>query len=195
MWRGWVGAALAAAAMAGCATSRTASGTGGSGLQAKPVVVRTSESPQRSGSLYLDSALGFEIGRPSDSWQLDATGELTAEGLAIPVVLRHRESGAQMVLQVAPAVASPTEMAERLTSGLRNQPGFRATDPEPLAMREGAVGFTFEMGDQVRGRVAVLEGGQGQIFVMLATWPRTADPSVAAGVDQIFSSVRPIPRS
>jgi len=119
---------------------------------------------------------------------------MPAEGLSIPVVLRHRDSGAQVVLQVAPAIASPTEMAERLTSGLRSQPGFKADDPEPLALREGAVGFAFEMGEAVRGRVAVLEGGKGQIFVMLATWPRAAGSSVTTAVDQIFSSVKPIPR-
>jgi len=33
-------------------------------------------------------------------------------------------------------------MAERLTSGLRSQPGFSAGDPEPLAWRDGAgLGF------------------------------------------------------
>ncbi|HEY8207140.1 MAG TPA: hypothetical protein VIG99_06655 [Myxococcaceae bacterium] len=185
---GVMGAVLAMAA-AGCASQR---GTGGSGVAAKPAAGSRSA---KAGALYLDSDLGFEIGRPSESWQLDATGEMTAEGLAIPVVMRHRESGAQVVLQVAPAIASPTEMAERLTAGLRSQPGFRAGDPEPLALREGAVGFAFEMGESVRGRVAVLEGGQGQIFVMLATWPRAAEAGVTGAVEQIFSSLRPIPKT
>jgi len=190
IWRGAVGAALVMAA--GCASQR---GTGGSGLNVQPAMAVTAAKPSpKSGALYLDSDLGFEIGRPSESWQLDATGELTPEGLSIPVVLRHRDSGAQVVLQVAPAIASPTEMAERLTSGLRSQPGFKAGDPEPLALRDGAVGFAFEMGEAVRGRVAVLEGGKGQIFVMLATWPRAAGTSVVSAVEEIFSSVKPIPR-
>lgn len=181
--RGWVFAVLVAT---GCATAR---GTGGSGPPSAGAPVRT------SGSVYLDSTLGFQIGRPSDSWQLDATGEVTPDGLSIPVVLRHPESGAQVVLQVVPAVATPTEMAERLTDGLREYPGFSATDPEPLRMREGAVGFAFQMGDQVRGRVAVCEGGRGQMFMMLAAWPRGAEARVAAAVEQIFSSLRPIPRT
>src|SRR4051794_30190696 len=190
IWR--AGAAVVALAAAGCASQR---GTGGSGLAVQPAMAVAAKPAAKTGALYLDSDLGFEIGRPSESWQLDATGELTPEGLSIPVVLRHRDSGAQVVLQVAPAIASPTEMAERLTSGLRSQPGFVAGDPEPLALREGAVGFAFQMGEQVSGRVAVLEGGKGQIFVMLATWPRAAGTGVVAAVDQIFSSVKPIPRS
>jgi hypothetical protein len=189
IWR-WAGAVVLAVAAGGCASQR---GTGGSGLVVQPAMA--TKSAARSGAVYLDSDLGFEIGRPSESWQLDATGELTPEGLSIPVVLRHRDSGAQVVLQVAPAVASPSEMAERLTSGLRSQPGFSAGDPEPLALRDGAVGFAFELGEAVRGRVAVLEGGKGQIFVMLATWPRAAGDSVVSAVDQIFSSVKPIPRT
>jgi hypothetical protein len=189
----WRGAGVVVLAMAaGCASQR---GTGGSGLEVKPAMAVVAPQAARTGAIYLDSDLGFEIGRPSESWQLDATGELTPEGLSIPVVLRHRDSGAQVVLQVAPAIASPTEMAERLTSGLRSQPGFVAGDPEPLALREGAVGFAFEMGEAVRGRVAVIEGGKGQIFVMLATWPRAAGSSVISAVDQIFSSVKPIPRT
>lgn len=190
MWRGAV--VVLAVAAAGCASQR---GTGGSGLTVQPAMAVAAKPAVKSGALYLDSDLGFEIGRPSESWQLDATGELTPEGLSIPVVLRHRDSGAQVVLQVAPAIASPTEMAERLTAGLRTQPGFTAGDPEPLALREGAVGFAFQMGEAVSGRVAVLEGGNGQIFVMLATWPRAAGVGVVAAVDQIFHSVKPIPRT
>ena len=195
IWRGWAGAALGLALAAGAAGCAGGRGTGGSGLTAKPAMAAAPGPQAKTGGLYLDSELGFEIGRPSDSWQLDATGELSAEGLSIPVVMRHRESGAQVVLQVAPAIASPTEMAERLTTGLRSQPGFVAGDPEPLAIRDGAVGFAFEMGDAVRGRVAVEEGGQGQIFVMLATWPKNAGAHVTSAVDQIFSSLKPIPKT
>jgi hypothetical protein len=57
------------------------------------------------------------------------------------------------------------------------------------------VGFAFEMGESVRGRVAVLEGGKGQIFVMLATWPRSAEAGISGAVEQIFSSLRPIPKT
>ena len=189
IFRAWVG--VAALGLWGCTAER---GTGGSGLQplpAAPVAPARSE----GSAVFADSALGFEIVRPSEGWQLDASSERTTEGLAIPVVLRHRDSGAQVVLQVAPAVATPTQLAERLNAGLRSQPGFTSSDPEPLAMREGAVGFAFAMGSNVRGRVAVEEGGEGQVFMLLATWPAGAEAVVAPAVEQIFGSVRPIPRT
>ncbi|MFP2908017.1 hypothetical protein ACLESD_23800 [Pyxidicoccus sp. 3LFB2] len=109
---------------------------------------------------YVDEDLGFEIIRPTADWQLDETNERTPEGLSIPVILRHQASGAQVVLQVAPAVASPTQFAERLTEGLRQQPGFTTTDPAPIPLSENAVGFDFTVGDSVLGRVAVREAGR-----------------------------------
>lgn len=143
---------------------------------------------------YVDSDLGFEIVRPEGSWQLDAKGEPgSTEGVSIPVVLRHRETGAQVVVQIAPAVATPIQFAERLNLGLRSYPGFTASDPEPLSLSDDAVGFRFSMGDKVLGRIAVREGGKGNVFMMLATWPANASEGVTTGVDQIFGSLRPIP--
>jgi hypothetical protein len=68
-------------------------------------------------------------------------------------------------------VASPTQSAERLNTGLRQQPGFVATDPEPIPLSEDAVGFDFTLADKVKGRVAVLAGKTGQVFLIMATWP------------------------
>lgn len=185
----WLRLAAWAALSVGCTTAR---GTGGSGPVAPGDRVQTKGVADRR---YVDSALGFEISRPASGWQLDATDETTPEGLAIPVVLRHRDTGAQVVVQVAPAIASPTQFAERLTTGLRTHPGFSSGDPEPLTMRDGAVGFSFQMGDRVRGRVAVLEGGPGQVFMILATWPTSASPEVPAGVEEIFGSLRAVPKT
>jgi hypothetical protein len=145
-----------------------------------------------SGHNYVDEDLGFEIVRPSAEWQLDETNERTPEGLAIPVVLRHRETGAQVVLQVAPAVASPSQFAERLTEGLRQQPGFVTSDPTPIPLSESAVGFDFTVGQGVRGRVAVRDGSPGHVFMMLATWPTNAPEAVPQSVDALFESVRPL---
>lgn len=150
-------------------------------------------SEARSGPVrYVDEALGFEIVRPSAEWLLDDAGETTPEGLAIPVVLRHRVSGAQVVLQVAPAVASPSQFAERLTEGLRQQPGFITSDPAPIPLSDSAVGFDFSVGDGVRGRVAVRDGSPGNIFMMLATWPTSAPEGVPQSVDALFEGVRPL---
>lgn len=142
---------------------------------------------------YVDEDLGFEIIRPSDEWLLDATNERTPEGLAIPVVLRHPPSGAQVVLQVAPAVATPTQFAERLTEGLRQQPGFTTTDPVPLSLSDSAVGFNFQVGDGVHGRVAVREGRKGRVLMMLATWPAVAVAGVTQNVDALIQGIRPLP--
>lgn len=146
------------------------------------------------GRKYVDSDLGFEVERPEGNWQLDANGEAPSrDGVTIPVILRHRDTGAQVVIQIAPAIATPTQFAERLNLGLRNYPGFSASDPEPLPISDDAVGFRFSMGDSVLGRVAVREGGKGKMFMMLATWPADASEGVASGVEQIFGSLRPVP--
>jgi hypothetical protein len=142
---------------------------------------------------YVDEDLGFEIIRPTADWELDETNERTPEGLFIPVILRHGTSGAQVVLQVAPAVASPTQFAERLTEGLRQQPGFTTTDPAPIALSEDAVGFDFQVGDAVLGRVAVREGRPGRVLMMLATWPAQAPADVTRSVDALLEGVRPLP--
>ena len=142
---------------------------------------------------YVDEDLGFEIIRPTADWQLDETNERTPEGLSIPVILRHNTSGAQVVLQVAPAVATPTQFAERLTEGLRQQPGFTTTDPVPIPLSENAVGFDFAVGDSVLGRVAVREGRPGRVLMMLATWPAEASADVTQNVDAIIEGIRPLP--
>ena len=163
--------------------------TGGSGpVTQEQLQAQEESSPQR----YVDQALGFELTQPGGDWMLDESGEQTPEGLAIPVVLRHRTSGAQVVLQVAPAVASPLQFAERLTMGLRSQPGFVTSDPEPLPMSDSAVGFHFAVGDNVRGRVMVREGSPGRVFMMLATWPTNASADVPETVNALFESVRPL---
>lgn len=166
-------------------------GTGGSG----PGGAReqSPDAPESGSRRYVDRALGFELTRPGEEWLLDETGEQTPEGLVIPVVLRHRTSGAQVVMQVAPAVASPSQFAERLAMGLRGQPGFVTSDPEPLPLSDNAVGFSFAAGDNVRGRVMVRDGSPGHVFMMLATWPTAAPADVAEGVDALFESVRPLP--
>lgn len=143
---------------------------------------------------YVDEDLGFEIIRPTAEWQLDETEEQSSpEGMAIPVVLKHRTTGAQVVLQVAPAVATPTQFAERLSEGLKEQPGFIASDPEPLPLSDSAVGFNFTVEGGVRGRVAVTEGSPGRVFMFLATWPETAPEDVTRSVEALFGSVHPLP--
>ncbi|MDY7229733.1 hypothetical protein [Hyalangium rubrum] len=154
----------------------------------------TFEEPRSTARRYVDEDLGFEIIRPGAEWQLAEKEEQnTPEGLTIPVVLRHRATRAEVVLQVAPAVATPIQFAERLNQGLREQPGFIASELEPLALSDSAVGFNFEVGADVRGRVAVTEGSPGRVFMMLATWPSDAPAGVSQSVETLFGAVRPLP--
>jgi hypothetical protein len=141
--------------------------------------------------IYVDPSLGFEIARPrGDAWRFTpGEGTSTAENVAVPVIVAHRASGAQVVVQVAPAVASPAEFANRLTAGLRARPGFTTSEVQAIPLAEGAVGFGFTMGDQVAGRVAVVGGSSGKVYVLLATWPQDAPPAVISGVDEIVRSL------
>lgn len=140
------------------------------------------------GQRWVDPKLDFEISRPAGDW-LFAPGQPLAEGIAVPVIVAHPQSGAQVVVQIAPAVATPTEFAMRLTNGLRTRPGFNPGSPSPLEGTDDGVGFPFTMGDSVTGRVAILSG-KGRVFVLLATWPTASPSTIVQGVDQIVHSLR-----
>lgn len=184
----WCVAAAAGTVLLGCA---------GQKAQVKPEAV-SAQSRAEGGSgeaglsRYVDRELGFEVARPSSIWTLDISNEGTVEGIATPVVMRNEETGAQVVIQVAPAVASPHQFAERLTEGMRTQPGFITSEPEPLALADDAVGFRFAMGERVYGRVAVRNGADGRVLMMLATWPANAPEAATLGVDDVFRSVHPV---
>lgn len=186
--------ALALFPLAACSAHRGAAedqasasrGTGGSGF--------AQALPRAANRKYVDPQLGFEVAQPAGAdWQLDASGDSSDEGVSVPVVLRHR-GGAQVVVQVAPAIATPTQFAERLVAGLRDYQGLTATDPEPLPISDDAVGFRFSMEGRVSGRIAV-RPGSGNVLMVVATWPMDASDSVTADVDKILGSVRPIPTS
>ena len=189
-WMGWGLVALCTACSGAKQAVREPSNpaVGGSGLVAEQRAPEVADSRR-----YVDQVLGFELTQPGEDWLLDESGEQTPEGLAIPLVLRHRATGAQVVLQVAPAVASPVQFAERLAVGLSSQPGFVTSDPEPLPLSDTAVGFHFAVGDSVRGRVVVRDGSAGHIFMMLATWPSEAPENVPQTVNALFESVHPLP--
>ncbi|SET58526.1 hypothetical protein [Stigmatella erecta] len=143
---------------------------------------------------YVDAQLGFEIVRPAAEWQLDASApQEPSDGAAVPVILRHRMTGAQVVLQVAPAVGSPTQIAEQLNRGLSEQPDFVSSELEPLPLSDSAVGFDFQVGQGVHGRVAVTEGSPGHLFMLLATWPANTCEDCERSVEALFGAVRPFP--
>lgn len=191
-WR-WGAVVLSAVVTAslGCAGQKAAqkqtvasapAGVGGSG-----------QSGVAGSNRYVDEELGFAVSRPNAGWRLDVTGDRGTDGVATPVVLRNEQTGAQVVIQVAPAVATPVEFAQRLTEGMRTHPGFVTSDPEPLPLSDNAVGFRFAMGDKVFGRVAVRDGARGRVLMMLATWPAGSSAAAWDGVEDVFKTVEPVP--
>jgi hypothetical protein len=145
---------------------------------------------------YVDAQLGFEVTRPSGSaWQLSTADELSSDGVAVPLIFQHKSSGAQVLVQIAPATATPAQFAEQLTTGMRQVPGLSATDPEPIPLSDSSVGFNFKVSDKVEGQVAVMDGNSGQVLMLLATWPVQSRREVADGVQTILSTLRPVPPS
>ena len=185
-WRRW--AALAASALlASCASGRSAQGP--STTRAPGAATPRSEVVSPKEEYFVDTENGFRIQRPDATWAFRPGHDLATENIAVPLVIANTGSQAQVVVQVAPAVASPSQFAARLTVGLKARAGFETTDIQPIPLADGAVGFDFEVGDQVHGRVAILDGTEGRVFVLLATWPRSAPQGVERQVDQIFSSM------
>lgn len=139
---------------------------------------------------FVDPQTGFEISRPDGAhWQF-APGHEAPEGILVPVVVLHPATGTQVVVQITPDIATPTEFAERLAVGLRSKPGFSTT--VPIAVGDGSVsGFNFALGDEVQGKVGILDARDGRLFVLLATWPSTAPRELVLEVDAIMGSLRP----
>lgn len=138
-------------------------------------------SPKR----FVDAALGFEISRPDDSWRFEEGAE-APPGLAMPVVISHLESGAQVVVQVAPDVAPADDFADRLAVGLQSKPGFSTTAPQ--IDDQGRASFLFKLGDEVFGKVNVVDASD-RLFVLLATWPADAPARVVRDIDGIMESL------
>lgn len=182
-----VGVGLLLGAVAGCAGSRPSPrGPVGGGAAA----------PSRlpggvgQGSTWVDAEHGFRIVRPDGEWTFASGASLSSETIEVPLIVSNAAQSAQVVVQVAPAVATPAQFAQRLTSGLRSQAGFETSEVAPIPLAEGAVGFDFEAGQDVRGRVAILEGSEGRVFVLLATWPGDAPRGVESAVARILASMR-----
>lgn len=178
----WVAALCVA--LAGCAGSKAASKTETApSAQAQPEAA-----PEQK--TYVDAEKRFVIQRPDGDWKFRPGAELSTESIEVPVVVTNADKGAQVVVQVAPAVATPTQFAERLTVGLRTRAGFETSEIQPIPLAEGAVGFDFDVADQVHGRVAILEGGEGRVYVLLATWPQDAPAAVEKDIDSILASMK-----
>jgi hypothetical protein len=139
-----------AALAAGCASSKPASARIGA------------EGARATSHRFVDDDLGFAIERPDgEAWQF-TQGSSAPDGIVVPVVVLHEDSGAQVVVQVAPGIASSEEFAGRLAMGLQSKPGFRIGGLTETP--DGGAGFEFALSDLVEGRVRVHEGTSGQVF-------------------------------
>lgn len=169
----WGPALGIALAVAGCASMKEAA------REAAP------EAP--GANRFVDGELGFTIDRPSgEAWRF-TPGGAAPEGIVVPVVVLHEDSGAQVVVQVAPAIASSEEFAGRLAMGLQSKPGFAIGDLRELD--GGGTGFEFTLSDLVQGRVRVREAPGGRIFVLLGTWPAGVPAGVIRDIDGIMASL------
>src|SRR5688572_24184615 len=122
MGQGWVWG-WAALVLWGCA--------GGQHVRRGPL----HDSVERS----VDSARGFALTRPEGDWELELRDEVRSDGLSIPVVVRHPH-GAQVVVQLAPALAEPEEYAQGLAEGLKGRAGVKVSRVEPHPNGKG-IGF------------------------------------------------------
>jgi hypothetical protein len=167
-----------AALAAGCASSKPASARIGA------------EGARATSHRFVDDDLGFAIERPDgEAWQF-TQGSSAPDGIIVPVVVLHEDSGAQVVVQVAPGIASSEEFAGRLAMGLQSKPGFRIGGLTETP--DGGAGFEFALSDLVEGRVRVHEGTSGQVFVLLGTWPTSAPDGVVRDIDRIMGSLTPL---
>ena len=188
--RGILSTVLAAVLFTGCAGSRAKPVTQG----ARPPQGATARAPVPNPArelTFVDAEHGFQIDKPDVQWRFRPSEDLSTESIAVPLVVTNTEKNAQVVVQIAPAVATPSQFAERLTLGLKSRAGFTTSDVEPLPVADGAVGFDFAVADQVNGRVAILEGEKGRVYVLLATWPKDAAVGVEKDVDRIMGSIKP----
>lgn len=179
MGRFW--AALGVVCAVGCASTQEA---GPQPPETKQVVSRTKS------DRYVDAVNGFSIERPGERWTFKTSEHLSTDHVAVPLVITDNATNAQVVVQIAPAVATPSQFAERLTMGLQSRAGFVTTDIQPIPLADGAVGFDFKAGAEVVGKVAILEGAEGRVYVLLATWPTDADAAIPREIDQILGSMK-----
>ena len=143
--------------------------------------------------LWQDRDGAFAISRPEgDRWAFRA-GIKGPDGEVVPLIAVSSESGAQVVVQSADAVANLKILAGFLAQNLSREQRVHVEEPNRVVARGGeAYGFSFTVADEVRGRVAVVRAGD-RVALLIASWPLGAPPEVADDVDEMIGSLGPIP--
>lgn len=153
-----------------------------------PVEVR----PAATKGEALSTEAGFQIDRPANGeWDI-ATDVLSPEGRPIPVVVAHPISGAQIVVQVSELSEPPEQLAQLLRAKLAEEGFMELSDARRVETDAGAdaYGFDFKVEDDALGRVALIEVA-GQIVLVVASWPKSADDKLVNDIDTVVRSVRP----
>lgn len=177
-----------ALASVGCASGpgkTLAAQSGSRAIGGSPATAASTTEP------FTDTDRRFELDTPGGgAWAL-ATDVTSPDGHAIPVVVAHPASGAQMVVQVSEPVDSVESLASMLHDRLEAEASLQVGKPSPVTNDAGssAYGFSFKLDGEANGRVAVIDLGQ-QVILVVASWPAGADQSVVDDIDGMVKSVR-----
>lgn len=170
----------------GCATTNVPAGEV-SGARALAVTPVGGVKAAREERTYTDPDYGFQVERP-DGWGF-APRVAAPDGGSIPLVIAQPDKGAQVIVQVAPRVASAQEISGDLRNKLDEHPGIQAGKSEAVKSgQDPAYGFGFTAEGARAGRVAVVEGGD-RLFVIIGSWPQGADEKLKGEVNGIFDSL------
>ena len=111
------------------------------------------------------------------------------DGGSIPLVISQAAKKAQVIVQVAPRVATAQEISTDLRDKLDEHPDIEAGKSQSLQKgAEESYGFGFTAEGERAGRVAVVEGGD-RLFVVIGSWPANADDALKKEVNGIFDSL------
>lgn len=140
---------------------------------------------------FTSSELGVELDKPEGSGWALATDVISPQGNAIPVVVAHPASGAQIVMQVSDGIEPPDTLAAMLRHKLGEEGSINVGEAAPLQVDCGAdaYGFDFSVDGEAKGRVALIQLGE-QIVLVVASWPPDAEGRLEKDIDRVVKSVR-----
>jgi hypothetical protein len=178
---------LAAAALCGCA-----GGSAARGHALAPYVLATDASAKPEP--WVSDELGVALDKPAGDGWAAATDVVSPDGNAIPLVVAHGASGAQIVVQVSEPVDTPERLAAMLRARLSGEQALELGETRPVKVDSGseAYGFPFHVEGEANGRVAIIQAGE-HVVLIVASWPEDASRRVVDDVDGLVRSVRRSP--
>lgn len=187
----WVTTIIFVSAATGCATSQDVH------RSTAPVSISCSAprcaEPAQANAIdtFTSSKIGVELDKPKDGGWALATDVVSPQGNAIPVVVAHPDSGAQIVMQVSDGLDSPKAIATLLRQKLGEEGAIHLGETTALRIDNGAdaYGFDFSVDGEAKGRVALIQLGE-QIVLVVASWPPDAGNKLEKDVDAVVRSVR-----